>query len=294
MFCPNCGAQVSDNVSYCTHCGAPQQAPVGESLGTRDPRTRTMPAFAEVLLRRTVMTWNLYSLEVCVDGVVVASVSSFGRGHFRCPAGVHKVVLSAPLYTSNPFEVTFRPGINHMEIYQHLPYGFRIRPCTPFVCGNALQTQAPPVYAAPIVAPKARPALVTVIAVLLIVGGAIGLISAFIQPGVFVLGLAWVHGPVAILYSLILAGVSLGCGLGFLRQRALARQVFIGWTAFSLLSSLLSLTSVDRALYLTSHGLDGSSMEIARIVAYVTIVVMLAVWVLMLSYVAKHKDYFPN
>jgi hypothetical protein len=127
-----------------------------------------------------------------------------------------------------------------------------------------------------------RPAGVTVIAVLLFIGVALGLLTLFnISPAVsMILG---VRVPVAVMrfFTVIGIAVSLYCGIGLLRLQRLARTVYLWWAGFGVLNSILTAVVMANRL---------PQSMLPQFVGGIAVGLAFYVWVI--SYLVKKKDFF--
>lgn len=125
----------------------------------------------------------------------------------------------------------------------------------------------------------ARPTGVTAIAILTLVGSVLSLVGLVVltDPYPVVLGLR-VPAALAKLSVAALAGVGIYCGIGLLRQKALARRVFTWVAIYSVVNALLSTPVIA-----------GSSSEA---ITGMAIAVGFYGWILF--YLSSRKDYFIN
>ncbi len=140
-----------------------------------------------------------------------------------------------------------------------------------------------------------RPTGVTVLAVLLYIGGVFSLIGSFsIQEyNSYVLG---INVPVAIATFVSLAGAILAfyCGYGFLKLQRKAREIYLYWIYFAIANSILQLFAVNKIIENTPgvYGRDVASM--ATTIAIITVLFMVAFQGYILYYLIRRKDYFVN
>ena len=85
---------------------------------------------------------------------------------------------------------------------------------------------------------------------------------------------------------LLLAFVELYCAIGFLKQKALARKVFIWYSLYGIAGFLFSIPELISIM----RSID----ESYRMVSLFPLTFGLAFGALVLLYVIWHKDYFPN
>lgn len=139
---------------------------------------------------------------------------------------------------------------------------------------------------AEIATPK-RPTGVTVIAVLTLLGSAGGLLTmlSLNEMNSIILGLR-VPVVLARIETLVFAGVGIYCGIGFLRQKALARKIYIWVVLFGIINTLISTPVLINSMPLPDH-VKGPTMISSMIGGP-------AIFGWILFYLIRRKDYFTN
>lgn len=131
-----------------------------------------------------------------------------------------------------------------------------------------------------------RPKGVTVIAVLCFIGAGFSLLAlpTIDSTNSVMLGL---RVPVIVvqLVGLIMVGLSVYCGVGFLKLKALARQIFL-WTAiYSIVQTVTSSPVILSSMNVPSE---------AIVPGIVGMIFGLALYGYILYYLFRQKDYFVN
>ncbi len=128
----------------------------------------------------------------------------------------------------------------------------------------------------------------------MIIGGIFGFYSVIKPTSLLLLGTVWLEGSKASIYYLLSTAVSLYVGVGFLKQLSGARQVFIYWSIFGLANSFIGLFTAKKVLYMSDINVYGSARDAVYFGYYAVLIVVIIFNALVLSYVSKHKEYFPN
>ncbi len=131
-----------------------------------------------------------------------------------------------------------------------------------------------------------RPTGVTVIAILTLLGSVFGLFAIFglNETNSIILGIR-VPVIIARAFGLIGNGIGIYCGIGFLKQLALARKVYIWVAIYGIANSLITTPVLMNTMRLPDEVKTG--MIIGMIIG-----VGITGWIL--YYVVRRKDYFTN
>jgi len=131
-----------------------------------------------------------------------------------------------------------------------------------------------------------RPKGVTVIAVLTLLGSAFSLLAIFNlnEMNSIILGL---RVPVALarIVTLVFSGVGIYCGIGFLKQMALARKIYIWVAIYGIINQLISTPVLMNSMRLPDNVKGG--MIVGMIIG-----IAISGWILF--YLIRRKDYFTN
>lgn len=97
MFCPNCGAQISDEAAFCPHCGSPAALPDNTESPAQEPDTqRNGPRHAAKPARRGKARRIILAAAVVVLGVLAAlnwkGLSNFALRSFGSPERYYQYV----------------------------------------------------------------------------------------------------------------------------------------------------------------------------------------------------------
>jgi hypothetical protein len=133
---------------------------------------------------------------------------------------------------------------------------------------------------------EGRPRWLTVIAILMIIGAVIGFASIFMltEENSILMGLK-IPLPAAAVVALIANGLSLYCGIGFLRLNETARRIYIPLAIYGIVNAVLS-----RPALIKSVGTDSTM----RSTMWWMLILDLLISVAILVYVIRIRDRFRN
>jgi predicted nucleic acid-binding Zn ribbon protein len=131
-----------------------------------------------------------------------------------------------------------------------------------------------------------RPKGVTIIAILILLGSVIGFFSviSLTEMTSIILG---IRVPVgfAKFFLFLIQGVGIYCGIGFLKQLAMARKVYIWISIYGIVNSLISTPILISALRLRDNDKVGLMINMVITIIFSGYI---------LYYIIRHKDYFVN
>jgi hypothetical protein len=138
-------------------------------------------------------------------------------------------------------------------------------------------------------APLNRPKGVTIIAVLTLILALFGLIGLFlIQPMDSILFGIIVPIPVTVIATLISVGIGIYCGIGLLKLKRVARQLYIWLLVYHMVNAALEKGRI----------MIGGNLPHAPIASYPTFIISNLLGLLIASfliyYIASRKKYFVN
>jgi len=139
-----------------------------------------------------------------------------------------------------------------------------------------------------------RPKGVTVIAVLCFIGagGSLLALPTIDSTNSVLLG---IRVPVIVmqLVGLIMAGLSVYCGVGFLKLKALAREIYLWVAIFGIANMVISYPVILSSMNLPRN-LPSGAYESMIVGGIVGMIIVLALQGYILYYLFRRKDYFVN
>jgi len=135
-----------------------------------------------------------------------------------------------------------------------------------------------------------RPNGITILAVMMIILGSLGLLGSFLDVPTTLLGMILTGTPAA-LVGLLESGVVLYCGIGFLRMSDLARKAMIGLMIYRIINGLLIIPRLDEYRALADPSTNRIDSPMANTIGHFTGIIISG---LMIAFLHSIREKFAD